>query len=53
MGADWKALKETLAESLNSDIDLLNRTNQALLANGVILSYCYNNGYHFCLVFRV
>ena len=34
LGADWKALKETLAESLNSDIDLLNRTNQALLANG-------------------
>lgn len=34
LGADWKALKVTLAESLNSDIDLLNRTNQALLANG-------------------
>ena len=34
LGADWMALKDTLADSLTSDIDLLNRTNRALLANG-------------------
>ena len=33
LGAEWTAVQECIADSLKSDIDLLNQTNRSILAN--------------------
>lgn len=33
VGADWSAVQECIASSLNSDISLLNKTNESILSN--------------------
>lgn len=33
VGADWSAVQECIASSLNSDINLLNKTNESILSN--------------------